>query len=163
MFSQVNNNFIVPWEISLIITLYIIGTFITRWYAKEKRWSSSLTKALIVQIPWLFISILSILTLFFPVNEILSFFIPYIKIAIISLIGMIVASRIYEKDLVVAALFTIPIQIILFVMTNLFELLYYLILRFLEIAQIENKQSFGGIIMYFVSLFVVLGDRKSVV
>ena len=71
MFSQMINNFTVLWEITLIITLYVIGTFITRWYAKEKRWSSSLIKALIVQLPWLIISLLSILTLFLYIHGLL--------------------------------------------------------------------------------------------
>ncbi|MHA1192062.1 MAG: oligopeptide/dipeptide ABC transporter ATP-binding protein [Promethearchaeota archaeon] len=155
MFYQINNNFMVQWEISILIILYVAGTFITRWYAKERRWSSSLIKALIVQIPWLIFSFLSILSLFFPVNE--SLFIPFIKIAIIFIVGMIVVSMLYEKDLVAAALFIVLIQIILFVMVALFDLLYDLILIFIEIAQIESNQYFGGAIMYFISILVVLG------
>jgi len=155
MFYQINNNFMVQWEISILIILYVAGTFITRWYAKEKRWSSSLIKALIVQIPWLIFSFLSILSLFFPVNE--SLFIPFIKIAIIFIVGMIVVSMLYEKDLVAAALFIVLIQIILFVMVALFDLLYDLILIFIEIAQIDSNQYFGGAIMFFISLLVILG------
>ena len=117
MFSQMINNFTVLWEITLIIILYVIGTFITRWYAKKKRWSPSLIKALIVQLPWLTISLLSILTLFLPVN--VSLFIPYIQIAVITLVGMIVVSRIYEKDLGAAAVFIVLIQVILFVLAFL--------------------------------------------
>ena len=155
MFSQMINNFTVLWEITLIIILYVIGTFITKWYAKEKRWSSSLIKALIVQLPWLIISLLSIFTLFFPVN--VSLFIPYIKITIISLVGMVVVSRIYEKDLVAAALFIVLIQVILFVIANLFDLLYEVLLIFNEIAQIGTNQYFGGQIMYLISIFSILG------
>ena len=155
MFSQMINNFTILWEITLIIILYVIGTFITRWYAKEKRWSSSLIKALIVQIPWLIISLLSILTLFFPVN--VSLFIPYIKITIISLVGMVVVSRIYDKDLVAAALFIVLIQVVLFVIANLFDLLYEVLLVFIEIAQIGTNQYFGGQIMYLISTFSILG------
>jgi len=155
MFSQMINNFTVLWEITLIIILYVIGTFITKWYAKKKRWSSSLIKALIVQIPWLIISLLSILTLFFPVN--VSLFIPYIKIIIISLVGMVIVSRIYDKDLVAAALFIVLIQVILFVIVNLFDLLYEVLLIFIEIAQIGTNQYFGGQIMYLISTFLILG------
>ncbi len=155
MFSQMINNFTVLWEITLIMILYVIGTFITRWYAKKKRWSSSLIKALIVQLPWLIISLLSILTLFLQVN--ISLFIPYIKIAIISLVGMIVVSKIYETDLIVAALFTVLIQVVLFVLVNLFDLLYDVLLIFIEIAQIGTNQYFGGQIMYLISLLLILG------
>ncbi|MHA1104304.1 MAG: ABC transporter ATP-binding protein [Promethearchaeota archaeon] len=155
MFYQIYNNFMVQWEISIIIILYVAGTFITRWYAKEKRWSSSLIKALIVQIPWLIFSLLSILPLLFPVNE--SFIIPFIKIAMISIVGMIVVSMIYDKDLVASALFIVLIQIILFVLVTLFDLLYDLILIFIEMAQIESNQYFGGAIMYCISIFLILG------
>ena len=157
MFSQMINDFIIPWEISLIIILYVIGTFITRWYAKEKRWASSLIKELIVQLPWLVISLLSILALFFPVNEIFFIFLPFIKIVIISLVGMIVVSRIYEEGLGVAALCAFLIQIILFVIDTIFDLLYDLVLVFIEIAQIEINQYIGGEIMYFISLLLILG------
>lgn len=155
MFSQMINNSTVLWEITLIIILYVIGTFITRWYAKKKRWSSSLIKALIVQLPWLIVSLLSILTLFFPVN--VSLFIPYIQIAVITLVGMIVVSRIYEKDLGAAAVFIVLIQVILFVLVNLFVLLSEVLLIFLIIAQIGTNQYFGGQIMYLISLFLILG------
>ncbi len=157
MFSQMINDIILPWEISLIIILYVIGTFITRWYAKEKRWASSLIKELIVQIPWLVISLLSILTLFFPINEIFFIFLPFIKIAIIWLVGMIVVSRIYEEDLGAAALFMFLTQIILLVIDTLFNLLYDLVLVFIEIAQIEINQYIGGEVMYFISIFFILG------
>ena len=155
MFSQMINNFTVQWEITFIIILYVIGTFVSRWYAKEKRWSPSLIKALIVQLPWLILSLLSILTLFFPVN--ISLFIPYIKIVIISLVGMIVVSKIYEKDLRAAAVFTVLIQVILFVLVNLFDLLNNVLLIFIEIAQIGTNQYFGGQIMYIISVFLILG------
>ncbi len=158
MFSQMINNFTVQWEITFIIILYVIGTFITRWYAKEKRWSQSLLKALIVQIPWLFISLeFSILTLFFPVNEIFVIYIPFIKVALISLVGMIVVSRIYEKVLGTAAVFIVLIQVILFVLVNLFDLLNNVLLIFIEIAQIGTNQYFGGQIMYIISVFLILG------
>lgn len=155
MFSQMINNFTVLWEITLIFILYVIGTFITRWYAKKKRWSPSLIKALIVQLPWLIVSLLSILTLFFPVN--VSLFIPYIQIAVITLVGMIVVSRIYEKDLGAAAVFIVLIQVILFVLVNLFALLSNVLLIFIEIALIGTNQYFGGQIMYIISLFLILG------
>jgi len=158
MFSQMINNFTVLWEITLIIILYVIGTFITKWYAKKKRWSPSLIKAFIAHLPWLLISLeFSILILFFPVNVNLSFLIPYIKITIISLVGMIVVSRIYERDLGVAVVFIVLIQIILFVTTNLFNLLYDVLLIFIEIAQIGTNQYFGGQIMYLISLVLILG------
>ena len=157
MISQMNNYLIITWEISLILILYVIGTFITRWYAKEKKWDSSLIKAFFVQIPWLIISLLSILTLFFPINEAFFIFFPFIKIAIISLVGMFVVNRIYETNLRAAALTIVLIQIVLLVIDTLFDLLYDLLLVLIEIAQIEINQYIGGEIMYFISLLFILG------
>jgi oligopeptide transport system ATP-binding protein len=157
MISQMNNYLIITWEISLILILYVIGTFITRWYAKEKKWDSSLIKAFLVQIPWLIISLLSISTLFFPINEVFFIFFPFIKIAIISLVGIFVVNRIYETNLRAAALTIVLLQIVLLVIDTLFDLLYDLLFVLIEIAQIEINQYIGGEIMYFISLLFILG------
>ena len=66
MIFQTENLYIIGMEISFVIILYVIGILIIRWVAKERGWSSSLSKAIIVHIPWLMLSILSIVILFLP-------------------------------------------------------------------------------------------------
>ena len=156
MFSQTLNGFTLTWEISLIFILLVIGTFFIRWYTKERRWESSLTKELLVQIPWLVISLGSIFLLFLS-NEIFMFLLPFIKITLISLIGIIIANKIYKKELGATILFIILVQIVLVVIDSLFDLFYDLAIVFIEIAQIEIPQYTGGEIMYFISLLLVLG------
>jgi len=149
------NFFIVGMEIGFVSILFVIGIFIIRWVAKEIGWSSSLLKALIVHIPWLMLSIFSIIILFLPISD--SIFIEFIKIAYLFLTGTIVVSLIYEKDLKSSALFTILIQVIFFVLINIFHLLLNLSLLFEVIGALENDQLSGGVIMYLISLLASLG------
>jgi oligopeptide/dipeptide ABC transporter ATP-binding protein len=155
MIFQIENLFIVGMEIGFVSILFVIGILIIRRVAKEIGWSTSLLKALIVHIPWLILSIFSIIMLFLPIID--NFFIDFIKIAYLFITGMIVVSMIYEKDLKSSALFTILIQVIFFVLINLYSLLLNLSLLFAVIGELENDQLSGGIIMYFISLFTTLG------
>jgi oligopeptide/dipeptide ABC transporter ATP-binding protein len=149
------NFFIVGMEIGFVIILFGIGILIIRRVAKEAGWSSSLLKALVVYIPWLMLSIFSIVILFVPIRD--RIFIEFIKIAYFFLIGTIVVSTIYEKDLKSSALFTILIQVIMLVLSNLISLLLNLSLLLAVIAALENRSLSGGVIMYFISLFATLG------
>ncbi len=155
MIFQTENFFIVGMEIGFVSILFVIGILIIRRVAKEIGWSSSLLKALIVHIPWLILSILSIVILFLPVSD--SIFIDFIKIAYLFITGTIVVSMIYEKDLKSSVLFTILIQVIFFVLINLLYLLLNLSLLFAVIGTLENDQLSGGVIMYNISLFATLG------
>ena len=155
MIFQTENIFIIGIEFSFISILFVIGTIIIRWYAKEKGWSSSLLKASIVHIPWLILSVLSILFLIFPISE--NIFIEFIKIVYLFLTGTFVVSKIYGKNLKSSALFTILIQVIIFVLLNLTYLLSNLFLLFIVIALLEIDQFTGGVIMYNISLIAVLG------
>jgi len=153
-------DFIVAKEISIIVILFLMGIFIVRWYAREKGWSPSLLKALIMQIPWLVIKLLSVLILIFPVvNRSIFFdlFIMFSQIIFISSIGMLVVSIIYEKELLTSLIFMIVIQVILFVLYYYIDILYILFNTLSVIIIAERNIYMGGVIMYFISLFILLG------
>ncbi|MFX0010917.1 MAG: ABC transporter ATP-binding protein [Candidatus Hermodarchaeota archaeon] len=157
MFQMID--FIVAKEISIIVVLFLIGIFTVRWYTREQRWSSSLLKALITQIPWLVIKLLSVLLLVFPVNT--GIFIDLLimagQIIFISLLGMLIISITYEKKLLISLIFIIVIQVILFVLNTVFDLLYNLFNTLSVISAIQYGTYRGGEIMYFISLFAMLG------
>ena len=155
MIFQTENLFIIGMEIGFVSILSVIGVLIIRRVAKEVGWSSSLLKALVVHIPWLILSIFSMIILFLPITE--SILIDFIKIAYLFLTGTFVVSMIYGKDLKSSAVFTILIQVIIFVLLNLFYVLLNLSLLFVEIDVLENDQLSGGVIMFYISLFAILG------
>jgi len=152
-------DFIMDKEISIIVILFLIGIFIIRWYARVKGWSPSLLKAIIIQIPWLVIKLLSLLVLVFPLNRsiIIDLFFIFSQIIVISLIGMIIVSIIYKKELPVSLIFIIVIQVILFVLYTFIDLLYNLFNTLLITSTIEYGTYRGSEIMYFISLFALLG------
>ena len=155
MIFQMENLFIIGMEIGFVSILFVIGILIIRRVAREVGWSSSLLKALVVHLPWLVLSIFSIVILFLPIID--NFFIDFFEIAYLFITGTIVVSMIYEKDLKSSALFTILIQVIFFVLINLFYVLLNLSLLFVVIGALENDQFSGGVIMYFISLLASLG------
>ena len=157
MFQMVD--FIVAKEIGINVVLFLIGIFTVRWYAREQRWSPSLLKALIIQIPWLVIKLLFVLFLVFPVNKgiLIDFFIMVSQINIITSIGMLTVSIVYKKELSESLIFIIVIQVILFVAYIFLDLLYNLFNTLAVISAIQYGTYRGGEIMYFISLFAVLG------
>jgi oligopeptide/dipeptide ABC transporter ATP-binding protein len=152
-------DFIVGKEISFDVILFLIGILMIRSYAKDKRWSPSLLKALITQIPWLVIKLLSVLLLIFPVNGsmIIDLFFMFDQIIMISLIGMFIISIIYDKKLTTSLIISVVIQVILFVLYSFIDLLYNLFNALPAVINSANHTYTGGMIMYFVSLFMMLG------
>ena len=152
-------DYIVVKEISIIVILFLIGIFIARWYAKDQQWSPSLLKALVTQIPWLVIKLLSVLLLIFPIIETIfsNLFFIIEQIVMTSLIGMLIVSIVYKKKLTAALIFIIVVQVILFVLYLLFDLLFNLFNLIVVISMIEFGPYRGGEIMYFISLFILLG------
>ena len=152
MFQMVD--FIVAKEIGINVVLFLIGIFTVRWYAREQRWSPSLLKALIIQIPWLVIKLLFVLFLVFPVNKgiLIDFFIMVSQINIITSIGMLTVSIVYKKELSESLIFIIVIQVILFVAYIFLDLLYNLFNTLAVISAIQYGTYRGGEIMYFISL-----------
>jgi len=152
-------DFIVAKEIGIIIVLFLMGIFIVRWYARDKGWSPSLLKALITQIPWLVFTLLPVLLLVFPINKgiFIDLFIIVSQIIFITSLGMLIISVIYEKELLVSLICIIVVQVILFVLYNLIDLLYNLYNTLVVISSITSGTSRGGMIMYFISLFALLG------
>ena len=96
MIFQMENLFIIGMEIGFVSILFVIGILIIRRVAREVGWSSSLLKALVVHLPWLVLSIFSIVILFLPIID--NFFIDFFEIAYLFITGTIVVSMIYEKD-----------------------------------------------------------------
>ena len=152
-------DFIVAKEISIIVILFLIGIFIVRWLARDQQWSALLLKALITLIPWLVIELLSVLILVFPINTnmIFDYFVMFGQITFISLIGMFIVSIVYEKKLTTSLIFMIVVQVILFFLYQVIDLLFNLFITLIEVSTIEFGTIRGGIIMYFLSLFVLLG------
>ena len=157
MFQLVEVN--VVEEISTIVILFLIGIFLVRWYAREKQWSPSLLKALITQIPWLVIQLLSVLIIVFLVNRnmINNLLFIFSQIIVISLIGMIIVRMVYGKKLLTSLVFMIVIQVILFVFYFFIDLLYDLFNILPAVINAANHTYTGGMIMYFISLFIMLG------
>ena len=152
-------DFIMAKEIVIIVISFLISIFIVRWYAREKGWSPSLLKALITQIPWLVLNLLPVLLLIFPVNKVafIDLFIMVSQIVFITSLGMYIISVIYEKKLLVSLILIIVVQVILFVLYNIINLLYNLFNTLVVVSSIPSGTARGGMIMYFVSLFAVLG------
>ena len=152
-------DFIMAKEIVIIVISFLISIFIVRWYAREKGWSPSLLKALITQIPWLVLNLLPVLLLIFPVNKVafIDLFIMVSQIVFITSLGMYIISVIYEKKLLVSLILIIVVQVILFVLNNIINLLYNLFNNLVLVSSIPSGTARGGMIMYFVSLFAVLG------
>ena len=146
-------------EIVIIVISFLISIFIVRWYAREKGWSPSLLKALVTQIPWLVLNLLPVLLLIFPVNKFafIDLFIMVSQIVFITSLGMYIISVIYEKKLLVSLILIIVVQVILFVLNNIINLLYNLFNNLVLVSSIPSGTARGGMIMYFVSLFAVLG------
>ena len=162
-------DFIVVKELSINVILFLIGIFTIRWYAREQRWSPSLLKALITQIPWLVVKLLSVLLLVFPVNNSMLLLIFHInkgvfdllimisQIIFITSVGMLVVSIVYEKKLLISLIFIIVVQVVLFIFYTIFDLLYNLFNTLSVISAIQYGTYRGGQIMYFISLFAMLG------
>ena len=118
--------------IALAIVMFIIGIFVTRWYARKKEWSDSLLTAFIVNLIWLLtnIPISMLVELLFGAN----FLFGIVELVLAIIIGAIVVKIIYKKDFGESFVFVIVVQIVLFLIAILIGIVLGIILAFLLVA-----------------------------
>ncbi len=118
--------------IALAIVMFIIGIFVTRWYARKKEWSDSLLTAFIVNLIWLLTNIpVSMLVDFlFGAN----FLFGIVELVIAIIIGAIVVKIIYKKEFGESFVFVIVIQILLFLIAILIGVVLGIILGIILVA-----------------------------
>ena len=118
--------------IALAIIMFIIGIFVTRWYARKKDWSNSLLTAFIVNIIWLITNFISstLVELLFGAN----FLFGIVELVIAIIIGAIVVKIIYKKEFGESFVFVIVIQILLFLIAILIGIVLGIIIGFIVVA-----------------------------
>ncbi len=102
------------------VIMFLIGVAVTKWLAGRRGWDDSFKTALIVNLLWfvvsLIIKICEIMNFIFPSSS----WIGSVVILIINIIlGLIIVSKVYEKELRESLVFVIIIQIILFIIASI--------------------------------------------
>ncbi len=118
--------------IVLAIAMFIIGIFVTRWYARKKKWSDSLLTAFIVNLIWLLTNIpISMLVDFlFGAN----FLFGIVELVIAIIIGAIVVKIVYKKEFGESFVFVIVVQIVLFLIAILVGVVLGIIISIILVA-----------------------------
>ena len=104
--------------IIVALIVFLIGVFITQWYAKKKDWEESLRTTVIVNIIWTI--------LFFAIGLVSNIvigdfgFVAFLLILVVNtLIGSLIFSKIYQREFGDSFLFTLVVQVILFIIAML--------------------------------------------
>ena len=100
------------------LVVFLIGVYVTKWYAKKKDWEESTRTTLIVNLIW---------TIFFFVVGLVSYVVignfgifAFLLILVINtLVGSLFVRNIYKREFGDSFLFTLVIQVILFIITML--------------------------------------------
>ncbi|MFX1350178.1 MAG: hypothetical protein ACFE92_16035 [Promethearchaeota archaeon] len=101
--------------IVVAVLIFLIGVFVTKWYAGRKGWDETFKTALIVNLVWFVLGIIISLIFSFAMPGLQSWIIDIIELIINIIIGAIVVMKIYNKEFGESLLFVIVIQIILFI------------------------------------------------
>ena len=118
--------------IVLAIAMFIIGIFVTRWYARKKEWSDSLLTAFIVNLIWLITNFISsfLVELVFGAN----FLFGIVELVIAIIIGAIVVKIIYKKEFGESFVFVIVVQIVLFLIAIVIGIVLGIIISIILVA-----------------------------
>ncbi len=118
--------------IALAIVMFIIGIFVTRWYARKKEWSDSLLTAFIVNLIWLLTNIpVSMLVDFlFGAN----FLFGLVELVIAIIIGAIVVKILYKKEFGESFVFVIVVQIVLFLIAIIIGVVLGILIAIILVA-----------------------------
>ncbi len=101
--------------LTVSITVFIIGMFTMRWYAKKKRWDNSIKTAFKVNVLLLIINIPANLLFYFYFGD--NFVTDIISLVINLIIGVMIVMLVYKKKFWDSFLFVFVIQLILFPIT----------------------------------------------
>ncbi|MFX1456555.1 MAG: amino acid ABC transporter permease [Promethearchaeota archaeon] len=104
--------------LSISISMFIIGTYTMRWYAKKKRWDNSLKKSFIINTIWLVLNVPFNFLFYFLIGNNIIINIVSLVINVIS--GSVAVRYIYKKKLMESFLFIFVTQIILFILGLIF-------------------------------------------
>jgi len=118
--------------IILAIIIFIIGTYVTRWYAKKKNWDDSLSKAFIVNIIWLITGIPISLLIDYLFGA--DYLFGLIELVLAIIIGAIVVKIVYKKEYGESIVFVIVVQIVLFLIALLVAVVLVIILGIVLVA-----------------------------
>ncbi|MFW9824369.1 MAG: amino acid ABC transporter permease [Candidatus Thorarchaeota archaeon] len=136
MFFQTDSKFTIDLIIGILIqfSIFFVGIYLMRWYAKEKNkrssgfWDISLKTSLKVNLVWLVINLAVKIGLYFLFIE--DFIIDLINTCINVLIGSAVVILAYKKTIRESIFFVIIIQLILLTTSLLLGLLILVIIGF---------------------------------
>ncbi|MHA1466705.1 MAG: hypothetical protein ACTSP6_01335 [Promethearchaeota archaeon] len=107
----------------IALLVFLIGVFVTKWYAKKKGWEASLKTAVVVNLVWtiLFFLIGLIFNIFFGEFGLTA----SIAILVInSLVGAVIVSKFYDKEFGESFMFTLVVQVILFLIALLLGFIF---------------------------------------
>ncbi len=143
------------------ILMFLIGTYIVRWYVKEKKthytniWDSSFKTALIVNLIWLVSNIPVIIIFNFLLIE--DFYVALINTGINILIGTTVVIPLYKRELRESLLFVVVIQLALFITSLVLGLLISIIIGFIIDKNYEIAYFILSVGLPFTLLLTALG------
>ena len=118
--------------IVLAIIIFIIGTYVTRWYAKKKDWDDSLSTAFIVNLIWLITGIPISLLVEYMFGA--GFLFGLVELVLAIIIGAIVVMIVYKKGFGESIIFVIVVQIVLFLLAILIGVVLGIILGIILVA-----------------------------
>jgi hypothetical protein len=119
--------------IIISILMFIIGIFITRWYADKKGWDDSLKSAVILSVIWFLLDLG--MDLLFNIMG-LGLVGDLIVLVISVFIGAIVAMKVYDKDFGESLVFVIVILILEFIVGFIIGFILGLVLASVLIAML---------------------------
>ncbi|MFX0134068.1 MAG: ABC transporter permease subunit [Candidatus Hodarchaeota archaeon] len=145
--------------IIISIIAFGIGTYIMRWYARNKGWDNSIKTAFIVNIIWLVINIPINILFYFHFGD--NLITDIISLAINIIIGGIVVMLLYKKKFMDSFLFVLIIQLIIFIITItlsfLLGFILILILPYLTVfTTLIAWDIFSSIVMNGLSITLLL-------
>jgi len=159
MFFQTNLDIITGIVNQLL--MFLIGTYILRWYIKEKKthytnvWDTSFKTAFIVNLIWLIINIPVIIIFDFLFIE--DTLVALINTGINILIGTIVVIVLYKREFRESLLFVVVIQLALFITSLVLGLLISIIIGFIIDKNYEIAYFILSVGLPFTLLLTALG------
>jgi oligopeptide/dipeptide ABC transporter ATP-binding protein len=141
-------------EVIIAIILFVLGIFLVDKYARVKDWETSLTKALIINIPWLIVNLaLGLVYLFLAGTNIIIDF----NILTFIIFGINPVMRFYKKGLKDSFLFALVIQIILYAIGKMIQIMLNVATIILTVQQLPGGPLDTEILMLFIATFTILG------
>ena len=110
--------FVLVSYLGISLILFIAGTYIMQMYASSKKWDDSFSIPLKINIIWLIITLAIGIPLSFFVGD--TIFIDYMRVAINTIVGLILVMRYYEKEWGESIQLVLVTQVILFIIAILF-------------------------------------------